>query len=78
MNIYPSYCCQKCGLEIGWLGRVLEFILPKLFGFHHPCQRKRYKMQPADKNALWQVFWGIILGVGGAWFVFIFVPSLAK
>ena len=35
-------------------------------------------MKPADKNALWQVFWGIILGVGGAWFVFIFIPSLEK
>jgi len=22
---YPSYCCQKCGALIGWIGRVLPF-----------------------------------------------------
>lgn len=22
---YPSYCCQKCGEQIGWLGRVMPF-----------------------------------------------------
>ena len=22
---YPSYCCQKCGELIGWLGRVMPF-----------------------------------------------------
>ena len=22
---YPSYCCKKCGEQIGWLGRVLRF-----------------------------------------------------
>lgn len=28
----PSYCCQKCGEQIGWLGRLLWFI--------HKCNRK--------------------------------------
>jgi hypothetical protein len=28
----PSYCCQKCGEQIGWLGRLLWFI--------HGCNRK--------------------------------------
>jgi len=27
---YPSYCCQKCGENIGWLGR---FVFP----FFHKC-----------------------------------------
>lgn len=27
---YPSWCCQKCGEEIGWIGR---FLLP----FLHRC-----------------------------------------
>ena len=22
---YPSYCCQKCGELIGWIGRFLPF-----------------------------------------------------
>ena len=22
---HPSYCCQKCGELIGWLGRLLPF-----------------------------------------------------
>lgn len=22
---HPSYCCQKCGELIGWLGRVMPF-----------------------------------------------------
>ena len=25
MNKYPSYCCQKCGELIGWLGRIIKF-----------------------------------------------------
>lgn len=23
---HPSYCCQKCGERIGWLGRFFQFI----------------------------------------------------
>jgi hypothetical protein len=29
---YPSWCCQKCGEQIGWLGRFL-------FQFFHKCKR---------------------------------------
>jgi hypothetical protein len=29
---HPSYCCQKCGEQIGWLGRLLWFI--------HKCKRE--------------------------------------
>ena len=28
---YPSYCCQKCGEMIGWLGRIMPF---------HKCKEK--------------------------------------
>jgi hypothetical protein len=28
---YPSYCCQKCGELIGWLGRAMPF---------HKCKEK--------------------------------------
>jgi hypothetical protein len=28
---YPSYCCQKCGEHIGWLGRFILF---------HKCKEK--------------------------------------
>ena len=31
MNRYPSYCCQKCGDTIGWLGRFFNALLP---GWH--------------------------------------------
>ena len=27
---YPSWCCQKCGEPIGWLGRFI-------FSFLHKC-----------------------------------------
>lgn len=30
---HPSCCCQKCGEQIGWLGRFL-------FPFFHKCQPK--------------------------------------
>lgn len=30
MRKYPSYCCQKCGACIGWLGRLIHFLLPFL------------------------------------------------
>ncbi len=26
---FPSYCCQKCGAHIGWLGRFFNLLLPK-------------------------------------------------
>jgi hypothetical protein len=35
---YPSYCCQKCGKHIGWLGRFIEWFY---FGFiTHNCKYK--------------------------------------
>ena len=33
-NLYPSWCCQKCGSGIGWLGRFINFIT---FGKWHRC-----------------------------------------
>lgn len=27
----PSYCCQRCGDQIGWVGRLLNKIIP---GWH--------------------------------------------
>ena len=27
----PSYCCQRCGEQIGWVGRLLSLIIP---GWH--------------------------------------------
>jgi hypothetical protein len=35
-SVYPSYCCQRCGATIGWLGRGLEIFLPTL----HDCPEK--------------------------------------
>ena len=34
-NKYPSYCCQKCGKCIGWLGRFIEWIYCGLI--NHKC-----------------------------------------
>ena len=28
---HPSYCCQRCGEQIGWVGRLLSLIVP---GWH--------------------------------------------
>lgn len=33
---YPSYCCQKCGEPIGWLGRFFQW-LPFKF-LKHKCK----------------------------------------
>jgi len=30
---FPSYCCQKCGELIGWLGRIMPF---------HKCKGKQH------------------------------------
>ena len=35
----PSYCCPKCGEQIGWLGRFFNFFIPN----YHRCERKPYK-----------------------------------
>lgn len=38
-NKYPSWCCQKCGAEIGWLGKFFEFIwYADLLGIRHKCK----------------------------------------
>ena len=34
---HPSYCCQKCGELIGWIGRVLPF---------HKCKEKNMNPLP--------------------------------
>ena len=34
---HPSYCCQKCGELIGWIGRVLPF---------HKCKEKNMNSLP--------------------------------
>ena len=36
---HPSYCCPKCGEQIGWLGRFFNFFIPN----YHRCKRKPYK-----------------------------------
>ena len=42
---YPSYCCQKCGEQIGWLGRLIGAALPDW----HRCQFKK-AMRPQEDN----------------------------
>lgn len=37
-NKHPSYCCQKCGECIGWLGRFIEWIYCGLI--KHDCKKK--------------------------------------
>jgi len=32
---YPSYCCQKCGEQIGWLGRFLHYMKLTI----HKCKK---------------------------------------
>ena len=31
----PSYCCQKCGEQIGWLGRIFNYFVK-----WHKCEEK--------------------------------------
>ena len=41
MRKYPSYCCQKCGENVGFLGKIVEFIYYKIFRikmFKHDCK----------------------------------------
>jgi len=44
---HPSYCCQKCGELIGWLGRIMPF---------HKCEEKktilalRYKLAQPERQ----------------------------
>jgi len=36
---YPSYCCPKCGEQIGYIGRFFQFICIPL----HRCMKKPYE-----------------------------------
>ena len=39
---YPSYCCQKCGAEIGWLRRFMEWTkLATLLMSKHKCKEQK-------------------------------------
>jgi hypothetical protein len=39
---YPSYCCQHCGLLIGWVGRIFQWVFPGM----HECYAR-----PIEKKA---------------------------
>ena len=45
---HPSYCCQKCGEQIGWIGRFFQFIRVPL----HRCEetKKPYKVKVRIDN----------------------------
>jgi hypothetical protein len=45
--IYPSYCCQKCGEPIGWIGRFFQFLRIPL----HRCEKKPYKVKVRIDNS---------------------------
>jgi predicted amidophosphoribosyltransferase len=40
---YPSYCCPKCGAQIGYIGRFFQFLCVPL----HRCEetKKPYKVK---------------------------------
>jgi hypothetical protein len=40
---HPSYCCQKCGEQIGWTGKFFQFLRIPL----HRCEetKKPYKVK---------------------------------
>lgn len=43
MGKHPSYCCQRCGENVGYLGKIVEFIYHKIFRikmFKHECDEK--------------------------------------
>lgn len=51
MGKYPSYCCQRCGSCIGYLGKIVEFIYYKIFRmkmFKHKCKSLIYTTTPPD------------------------------
>lgn len=44
MAKHPSYCCQRCGENVGYLGKIVEFIYYKIFRlkmFKHNCPTVR-------------------------------------
>ncbi len=48
MNKFPSHCCQKCGENIGYVGRFL------LFGLLHKCKisESENNLMNAKKHAI--------------------------
>jgi len=44
---HPSYCCPKCGEQIGWTGRFFQFIRIPL----HRCEKKPYKVKVRIDNS---------------------------
>ena len=43
MRRYPSWCCQRCGAYIGYLGRFMEWVYPRCGLFRilrHPCPQE--------------------------------------
>ena len=38
---HPSYCCPKCGEQIGYIGRFFQFLRIPL----HRCKKKPYKVK---------------------------------
>jgi hypothetical protein len=38
---YPSWCCQRCGAEIGWIGRAWDFLGIRL----HRCRTSREQIR---------------------------------
>lgn len=51
MKKYPSYCCQRCGSCVGYLGKIVEFIYYKIFRlkmFKHECKSLIYNTTPPD------------------------------
>ena len=43
---FPSWACQKCGEQLGWLGRAYEW----LFGTQHQCCFPHVYTQLNTKN----------------------------
>ena len=37
---WPSYCCQRCGKTIGWLGRAIEAVFGDTHDCMTPCLRR--------------------------------------
>lgn len=68
---YPSYCCQKCGEFIGWLGRLIRFT--------HKCNKKDQNMKNLSninskqdgtynqRVGTCSICGGVVVGFRGAW-----------
>ncbi len=49
---YPSWCCQKCGAQIGWVGRFFQFSfwLPQIVNIC--CKYRGYKSSVLARQLL--------------------------